>query len=151
YKKISYTTATAVASIIGLFSIPWKTATDPTSLVQEFLGILGAIIGPVSGIMLVSYLVVHKLDIDLVDLYKEKSGKYYYNKGWELGSIGIFSSLSIIIIVSKYIPKISFIYDNAFVLGTIMGSLLYYIYAKITKFDQQYKLKEEVHSGDISD
>ena len=76
--------------MIGIFSIPWKTAVDPTSLIVEFLGILGAVIGPLSGIMIVSYMFVHKLDIDLVELFKEKEGKYYYNKGWEKGAVIIF-------------------------------------------------------------
>lgn len=152
FKKISYRNATIIAATIGLFAIPWKTAVDPTSLIVEFLGILGAVIGPLAGIMVVSYLVVHKKEIDLVDLFKEKEGKYYYNKGWELGAVTIFSILSAVIIISKFVPKIHFIFENAFVIGTILGGLFYFVYAKVSNFDQKYtnQLEKETKDETIS-
>lgn len=148
FKKISYKTATIIAAVIGIFAIPWKTASDPTSLIVEFLGMLGAIIGPLAGIMFVSYIVVHKMDIDLVELYKEKEGKYFYNKGWEMGATLIFAILASFIIVTKYIPPIQFIYENAFVIGTLLGAALYYLYAKITKFETKYINKKKVKNNE---
>src|SRR5699024_5931877 len=132
---ISYRDATIIAAIMGLLAIPWKIAVDPTSLIVGFLGILGAVIGPLVGIMTISYLVVHKKEIDLVELFKEKEVKYYYNKGWILEAVTIFSILSAVIITSKFLPKIHFIFENAFVIGTILGGLLYLAYAKISNFD----------------
>ena len=49
-------------------------------LIYNVCGMLGALLGPISGLYLVSYLFEHKTEVDMVDMYKEDSGKYYYLK-----------------------------------------------------------------------
>ena len=59
-------------------------------LIYNVCGMLGALLGPISGLYLVSYLFEHKTEVDMVDMYKEDGGKYYYSKGFNVPIIIIF-------------------------------------------------------------
>lgn len=130
-KKISYKNAALIAAVLALFAQPWNALASAYDLIYNVCGILGALLGPISGLYLVAYLFEHKTEIDLVDLYREDGGKYYYKSGWNIAIIVIFLAATAIIIAGKYIPAMSFLFDNAYVIGSIGSGLVYYIYLKV--------------------
>ncbi len=132
-KKISYKNAALIAAVLALFAQPWNALASAYDLIYNVCGILGALLGPISGLYLVAYLFEHKTEIDLVDLYREDGGKYYYQSGWNVAIIVIFLAATVIIIAGKYIPAINFLFDNAYVIGSIGSGLVYYIYLKVKR------------------
>ena len=106
-------------------------------LIYNVCGMLGALLGPISGLYLVSYLFEHKTEVDMVDMYKEEGGKYYYSKGFNVPIIIIFVAAMIIIFAGKYIAPLKFIFDNAYVVGSIGAGLAYFIYIKAAKRGQK--------------
>lgn len=83
-KKVSYKKAALIAAVLALFAQPWNALASAYDLIYNVCGMLGALLGPISGLYLVSYLFEHKTEVDMVDMYKEDSGKYYYLKGFNV-------------------------------------------------------------------
>ena len=130
-KKISYKKAALIAAVLALFAQPWNALASAYDLIYNVCGLLGALLGPISGLYLVSYLFEHKTHVDLVDLYREDGGRYYYKGGWNTAIIAIFLAATAVIIAGKYIAPLHFLFDNAYVIGSVGAGLLYYIYLKI--------------------
>ena len=132
-KKVSYKKAALIAAVLALFAQPWNALASAYDLLYNVCGMLGALLGPISGLYLVSYLFEHKTEVDMVDMYKEDGGKYYYSKGFNVPIIIIFVAAMIIIFAGKYIAPLKFIFDNAYVVGSIGAGLAYFIYIKAAK------------------
>lgn len=132
-KKVSYKKAALIAAVLALFAQPWNALASAYDLIYNVCGMLGALLGPISGLYLVSYLFEHKTEVDMVDMYKEDGGKYYYSKGFNVPIIIIFVAAMIIIFAGKYIAPLKFIFDNAYVVGSIGAGLAYFIYIKAAK------------------
>ena len=132
-KKVSYKKAALIAAVLALFAQPWNALASAYDLIYNVCGMLGALLGPISGLYLVSYLFEHKTEVDMVDMYKEDGGKYYYSKGFNVPIIIIFVAAMIIIFAGKYIAPLKFIFDNAYVVGSIGAGLAYFIYIKAGK------------------
>ena len=130
-KKISYKKAALIAAVLALFAQPWNALASAYDLIYNVCGLLGALLGPISGLYLVSYLLEHKTHVDMVDLYREDGGRYYYKGGWNTAIIAIFLAAPAVIIAGKYITPLNFLFDNAYVIGSVGAGLLYYIYLKI--------------------
>ena len=122
-----------IAAVLALFAQPWNALASAYDLIYNVCGMLGALLGPISGLYLVSYLFEHKTEVDMVDMYKEDGGKYYYSKGFNVPIIIIFVAAMIIIFAGKYIAPLKFIFDNAYVVGSIGAGLAYFIYIKQQK------------------
>ena len=133
HKKVSYKQAALIAAILALFAQPWNALASAYELIYNVCGMLGALLGPISGLYLVSYLFEHKTEVDLVDLFREDGGKYNYKGGFNIPIIVIFLASMIIIFAAKYIAPIKFIFDNAYVIGSIGAGLVYFIYIKIAR------------------
>lgn len=130
-KKISYKKAAVIAAVLALFAQPWNALASAYDLIYNVCGMLGALLGPISGLYLVSYLFEHRTEVDLVDLYREDGGKYYYRGGFNIPIIVIFILSMIIIFSGKYIPALRFVFDNAYVLGSMGAGIVYLIYIRI--------------------
>ncbi|WP_303690551.1 NCS1 family nucleobase:cation symporter-1 [Megamonas hypermegale] len=131
-KKISYKAAAIIAAVLALFAQPWNALSSAYTLIFNVCGILGALLGPISGLYVVAYLIEHRCKVNLVDLYREdNNSQYYYYKGWNVGIISIFILSSIIILIGKFVPSLEFVFNNSYVIGSIGAGVLYYFYLKM--------------------
>lgn len=131
-KKLTYKQAAIISAILALFAQPWNALASAYDLIFNVCGMLGALLGPISGLYVVAYLVEHKTNVDLVSLYRVDGGKYYYSNGWNKPIIIIFSLATVVILLGKVVPSMKFIFDNSYVIGSICTGLVYYIYLKIS-------------------
>lgn len=141
-KKLTYKHAVFLAAGLSLLAQPWKALSDANSLIYSVCGILGALLGPISGLYIVAYWFEHKTKVNLVDLFREDGGKYNYSNGWNIGAIVIFILSTIIVVAGKYIPALKFVFDNSYVIGIVGTGLIYYIYLKAIGRDK-FMAKEE--------
>mgnify|MGYP000914522836 FL=1 len=144
-KKISYKKAALIAAVLALFAQPWNALASAYDLIYNVCGLLGALLGPISGLYLVAYLFEHKTHVDLVDLYREDGGRYYYKGGWNIAIITIFLAVTAVIAAGKYIAPLNFLFNNAYVIGSIGAGLIYYIYLKIIKKREEETNYENNH------
>ena len=81
--------------------------------------------------------------MDLVDLYREDGGRYYYKGGWNTAIIAIFLAATAVIIAGKYIAPLHFLFDNAYVIGSVGAGVIYYLYLRTVNVNKKNEVKEE--------
>ncbi len=91
--KLRWKPAVIVGSIIAFFVTPWWLVSKGQGIVDvatSYAGNYGILLGPIAGLMIANYWIVHKQKIDMAGLYTKGSGPYWYSNGW---SIAAFVSL----------------------------------------------------------
>lgn len=109
-KKINYKSGVLIASVISVLIMPWKLMENASSI-YIFLDTIGATLGPVAGVMIANYFLIHRQHEDLDKLYMDlktstKEDLYYgVNKEAYIATIiALIFSLS-----GRIIPSLEFI------------------------------------------
>ncbi|MCM3710708.1 allantoin permease [Sporosarcina luteola] len=125
-KWVTYRRGVFIASIIGFLIMPWKLMENPDSI-YTFLSGVGAILGPVTGVMIYQFFFVTKKEIDLDQLYYDSNdptavSKYKgVNKNAYIATIlGVAVSLS-----GNFIPLLSSISDISWIIGFATAFISY--------------------------
>jgi len=127
-KKINYKKGVIIASIISFMIMPWKLMENPSSI-YLFLDIIGAIIGPVAGVMISHYFIVIKQKINLDKLY-EKGGIPIYPNGINMTAFIVTLIAVAVPLVGKVIKAVSFLSSLSWIVGFIIAFTLYTLLSK---------------------
>lgn len=128
--KFSYRNVAIFVAFLSLFAQPWNSLSSAYHLIFDVTQLLGALLGPITGIYIASYLFEHKTELNLVDAYIEDAGKYYYHNGWNLMAILVMLVFTAIIFAGKWIDALSPVFNNAYVFGTLGSALCYTLLVK---------------------
>jgi NCS1 family nucleobase:cation symporter-1 len=79
--RISYKTGGLITAAIGVFMMPWKLLATTQGYIFTWLTGYGALLGPITGILIADYWLVRRTKVDVGDLYRE-GGIYAYRGGW---------------------------------------------------------------------
>lgn len=130
-KQLNYKKGVIIAGIISYLIMPWKLMENADSI-YIFLNAIGAMLGPVAGVMVVHFYLIKKQVIDLDKLYfdpKDKSEANDYrglNKSAYIATIlGLIISLS-----GQFIPALKAISDISWFVGFISAGIVYALLAK---------------------
>lgn len=127
-RKLSFISASLVVMVIGVAYAPW-TWFQNAGTIFEALGLIGGLLGPVTGIMLVDYFYTHKQSYDVFSLYKTQP---------ELGSAGLnYAGLGAMIvggffsIVGFFFEPLKILSEFSWFVGIFTGALCYFVFDKI--------------------
>lgn len=130
-KWINYRRGVIIACLLGFAIMPWKLMENPDSI-YTFLNGIGAILGPVSGVMIYQYFFVFKQEINLNELYYDMKVTKAINKFRGINKnayiatiLGVLVSLS-----GNLIPAFSIITDLSWISGFITALVSYGILVK---------------------
>ncbi len=126
--KMKWSTAAIISSLLSIITCPWILYTADWFFV--FQNVYCSFLGPILGILLVDYWFVNKKSCDIDNLYNDKNGKYKYYKGF---GISAFISLAISAAVAFWQL------DVAWIVGTPLAAVLYYLFKCVFKFDEKFK------------
>ena len=140
-KKISFRTGGFITGVIGILIMPWKLVADPSGYIFTWLIGYGALLGPIGGILIADYFVVHRCQLKLADLYKEH-GAYRYHGGFSITALvalaaGALPSLpgflvNIKVLDAASIPTyLSDLYSYAWFVGFAIAFVLYTVIRKL--------------------
>jgi nucleobase:cation symporter-1, NCS1 family len=87
--RISFRIGGLITGIIGILMMPWKLLADPSGYIFTWLVGYSGLLGPVGGIMIADYFVLHRMRLDVPALY-DPNGRYRYSGGWGLPAIAAF-------------------------------------------------------------
>ena len=86
-QKISFKTGGFIAAFGSVLLTPWNLFNNP-EVIHYTVDVLGAMIGPLYGIVIVDYFLIKKTEIDVDSLYTESpKGRYWYENGINKKSI----------------------------------------------------------------
>lgn len=125
-RRISFRTGGLVTALIALASLPWKMYSTPV-IVNYFLGAIGAMIGPLFGIMIVDYFLVRRRHVVITDLYNSSQGsRYYYWHGINPRALAAFVPAATLAILVAILPAWSLAAPYAWYVGTAVAGLAYF-------------------------
>lgn len=115
--KINYAMGIVIAGIVGTLCMPWLILNH----LFTYLGLYGAMLSAVGGIMVCDYYLIRKRLLNVPDLYKEE-GQFKYKNGWNpAGMIAWILGGGLAVYFLQY----------AYVVGFPAAMVIYYILMKV--------------------
>ena len=93
-KHIDFKKGGLISACIALVILPWQLYKNPV-VVNIFLEGVGAVLGPLFGIIMVDYFILRRQKVLVQDLFKEE-GHYTYAKGWNMKAVWVTVGSSVV-------------------------------------------------------
>jgi nucleobase:cation symporter-1, NCS1 family len=120
-KWISFKTGGLITALLALVVLPWKIYSSPVA-VNYFLGGVGALMGPLFGILLADYYLVRRARVDVAKLYSDApDGPYYYHRGTNLRAVAAIVTSGGVTLVVALVPGLSALASFAWPIGVTLG------------------------------
>jgi NCS1 family nucleobase:cation symporter-1 len=100
--KIDFRRGGFISAVIALLITPWNLYNNPV-VVNQFLGAVGATLGPLFGVIMADYYVLRRQRVVLADLYRDR-GHYTYHRGWNRKAIISFVITCVPTVVIALVP-----------------------------------------------
>jgi len=98
-------------------------------VIMQFLSGLGAMLGPLYGILMVDYFLIRKTRCHIPDLYTEDPrGTYYFKRGINPGGLLAFLPSAVLSIILGLVPRFEDLVSfSSWLIGAGLAALLYYL------------------------
>ena len=128
-RKLNFKRAGLVSAVIGLVILPWNVYNNPTVIVY-FLGGLGAILGPLFGVIMADYWLIRKTRVNVPALYSESpDGEYHFRGGFNMRAIWALIPAAIIAVIIAVVPTFHAVAGFSWFIGAGLGLVFYLIVA----------------------
>lgn len=129
-EKMSFRKAGLITSVFALVIGGFWTSAISQIGISGFVNTLGATLAPIFGIMIVDYYWHRKEQLNEDDLYNMEDGTYHYDNGWNNAAVKAFVIAAIFSVATVWVPWFAFLSGYAWVIGAILGGLIYNAFAK---------------------
>lgn len=120
-----------IAIAAAFLTMPWRLMANSETLFGV-LDNLGAVLGPVTGILLADFFVLRRGLLDVPDLYR-KAGRYRGWGGFNPIGLGVLAVVVAFLFASRAIPGLRWIYEFAWFTGVALAFAVHLIAAWITR------------------
>lgn len=129
-RTLTFRSAGLVSATIGLVILPWKLYNSPV-IIEYFLGGLGAILGPLFGVIMADYWLIRKAQVNVPDLFTENpAGDYHYSGGFNPQALIALVPAAIISIIVALLPRFHEFSGFSWFIGAALGATFYLLIAK---------------------
>ena len=129
-RHLNFRKAAIISAIIGFAILPWNLYDSPVVIVY-FLGGLGALLGPLFGVIMVDYWVVRKTKVNVPQLYTEAGdGEYFYHHGVNWRAIGAFVPAALLSLILALVPAFASVSQFSWFLGAGIAAVIYFVIAR---------------------
>ncbi|MFW0790830.1 NCS1 family nucleobase:cation symporter-1 [Gordonia sp. CPCC 205333] len=127
--KLNFRRAGVVSGVIGLVILPWNLYNSPT-VITYFLGGLGAILGPLFGIIMADYWLVRRARVNVPDLYKATpDADYHYSSGVNPRAIIALIPTATVALLLAFVPAFESTSSFSWFIGAGLGAIIYLLVA----------------------
>ena len=124
-RKLNFPRAGLISAVIGLVILPWNLYNSPAVIVY-FLGGLGALLGPLFGVIMADYWLLRRTKINVPELYTEDpTGAYFYRNGVNPRAIAAFIPAALLSLLIAFIPALHSLSAFSWFFGAGIGALTY--------------------------
>lgn len=128
-RKLNFRRAGLVSALIGLVILPWNLYDSPV-VIEYFLGGLGAVLGPVFGVIMVDYWLIRRRRVNIPDLYTtRRTGDYHYRSGVNLRAFTALLPSACIAVVVALVPAFHAVAGFSWFIGAILAAVVYFFVA----------------------
>ena len=119
--KISFRTGGLITAILAVVITPWNLYSSPT-VVNLFLGGIGALMGPLAGIIAADFYLIRRKMVDADSLYSDDpNGRYFYGRGTNMNSVIAFVISGGVALCIALVPVFHAIAPFAWPIGVVLG------------------------------
>ncbi|WP_083292302.1 NCS1 family nucleobase:cation symporter-1 [Arthrobacter sp. SW1] len=122
--RIDFKRGGLISAMIALVITPWNLFNSPV-VINLFLGGLGALLGPLFGIIMVDYFVLRRQHVVVPDLFRE-DGYYSYTGGWNRKAILSFMVSAVPAVVFALLPALAAFSAFSWFIGAILAAAVHY-------------------------
>jgi NCS1 family nucleobase:cation symporter-1 len=128
-QRISWRTGGMIAAVGSVLITPWNLYKNPDTI-HYTLDTLGAFIGPLFGVLICHYYLVHRQKVAVDDLFTmDTSGVYHYTRGFNLAAVAATAIAAVVAICCVFVPGIDRATDYSWFVGCGLGLVCYYVLA----------------------
>jgi NCS1 family nucleobase:cation symporter-1 len=132
-QKISWRMGGMIAAVGSVILTPWNWYANDDAI-HYTLGVLGALIGPLFGVLIADYYLLRKQHVIVDDLFTlQENRSYWYSKGYNPDAVGATAIAGAISIASVILPKLLdsalWVSDWSWFIGCGIGFVAYYVLA----------------------
>jgi NCS1 family nucleobase:cation symporter-1 len=123
-RKLDFRRAGLVAAVLALVVMPWKLYSSP-AVINDFLGTLGAFLGPLFGILMTDYYLFRRQRVAIAELYRAHGG-YTYTGGVNWRALLSFVVAAAVAAPVALLGTFTSIAAFAWPIGVVIGGALYF-------------------------
>jgi NCS1 family nucleobase:cation symporter-1 len=128
-RRLNFRRAGVVSAVLGLVILPWNLYNSPV-VVNYFLGGLGALLGPLFGVIMADYWLLRKSRVNVPDLYTEDAqGEYHYRRGYNPRAIAAFVPSAVVAVILALVPVFHAVAGFSWFIGALVAAVLYALIA----------------------
>ena len=128
-KHLNFRRAALISAVIGLVILPWNLYNSP-AVINSFLGGLGAILGPLFGIIMADYWLVRRSKINVPALFSTDAlGEYHYAKGINVRAVIALVITAIVALMLAFVPAFQSVSEFSWFIGAGLGAIVYLVVA----------------------
>lgn len=125
-RHFTFRKAGVLVAFLSVIVTPWNLFSSPV-IVNHFIGSVGALMGPLYGIIMADYYLIKRKIIDVDALFDDRpSGEYYYSNGYNPRAITALILSGFISLSVTIIPTLSAWAAFSWPLGVVAGVGIYY-------------------------
>lgn len=133
-QKISWRMGGMIAAVGSVLLTPWNWYSNPDAI-HYTLGVLGALIGPLFGILIAGYYVISRQIVDVDAMFTmSPTGRYYFSGGYNPNAIYAMLASGIPAILSVVVPKLIgsglWIADYSWFIGCGLGFAAFIVFER---------------------
>ena len=125
-KRINFKRGGLITGIIGILIMPWRLLADPSGYIFNWLGTYSGFLGPIAGVLIADYWLVHKTKLNLEDLYTEKKGLYNFTRGFNVNAIIALVAGVFVALIGLAVKPLHFLFDYAWFVGFAVSFLVHW-------------------------
>ncbi len=131
-QRISWRTGGMIAAVGSVLITPWNLYKNPDTI-HYTLDTLGAFIGPLFGVLICHYYLIHRQKVAVDDLFTmDESGVYHYTRGFNPAAVWATVIAGAAAVSCVFVPGIDKATDYSWFIGCGLGLALYYLLARRT-------------------
>jgi nucleobase:cation symporter-1, NCS1 family len=115
-RRISFRAGGIITCLLGLLMQPWKLLASYGNFIFGWLVGYSGFLGPIAGVLVADYFVVHKKRIEVDDLYRRGS-IYEFSGGFNIRAIAALAAGIAVALVGLVVPQLRVLYDYAWFVG----------------------------------
>jgi NCS1 family nucleobase:cation symporter-1 len=129
-KYINFQRGGLIAAVMSVVVMPWKIYANPFA-VNYFLGGLGALLGPLFGIIFLDYFLIRRQEVDVDGLYREgASSPYWYQNGVNPRALAAFLPAAAISLIVALVPALGSAAPFSWFIGAGLGAGIYWVLSR---------------------
>ncbi|WP_366180662.1 NCS1 family nucleobase:cation symporter-1 [Actinomyces timonensis] len=128
--KIDFKRGGFIAACIALVITPWNLYNNPV-VINVFLAALGAVLGPLFGIIIADYYMLRKGQVQVSELFK-RDGMHTFASGWNMRAVWAFLIASAPSIIVAVVPVAfcKFLSPFSWFIGAVLGLVIHLLMSR---------------------